>query len=288
VAAVRGGQTFSKAIGVLRILAEAENGLTFTDLMVASGQPKATLHRLVQSMIEERLVRYDGEDRRYRLGYGFLELAGFAWSRLDIRVFSGDSLKTLSQSSGESVFLEILDGDATIVVDAIDNRRQTGIPAVPIGRRSPAYSSAAGKALLAALDAASVEEILGGVRFEGGSRHRPTSRGELSAQLALVRRQGFALEDTDDDGSCAIAAAIFDSRSRPAGAIGMLLPGTGRAHRSMAALTRMLTATAAEITHNWGGRMSSSPSPTLHSSAPAVLELVDSEPSWLPEGDVPC
>jgi DNA-binding IclR family transcriptional regulator len=114
-----------------------------------------------------------------------------------------------------------------------------------------------------------------------------SSRGELAAQLALIRRNGFAMEEAGEDGSCSIAAAVMDSRARPTGAIGVIFPATGTPHRGVAALTRMVTATAAEITSNWGGRRPP-PAPVVLPGPPAVLDLSDHEPSWLPEGDVPC
>lgn len=282
---VRGGQTFGKTIGVLRVLAGAQNGYTFTDLMVASGQPKATLHRLVQSMMEERLVRYDAEDRRYRLGYGFLELAGMAWSRMEIRVLAGDSLKALSQSSGETAFLEILDGEDTVVVENVDNRRQGGSAPPMIGRRAPARWSAGGKALLASLDEASADRLLEAPPSAQPKSGTTPSHGELLAQLALVRRNGYAMDAGEEPGSTVIAAAILDRRSRPAGAIGLVIPAGETSRRSLGALTRMVTATATEITLNWGGRP---PATQLSPRISPVPDLVDSEPSWLPEGDVPC
>ena len=280
--AVRGGQTIAKAIDLLRTVSQSEIGSTFTDLQVASGQPKATLHRLIQSMTDERLIRLDPDDRRYRLGYGLLEMAGLAWSRLDVRQAAREVLSELSRESGEGVDLAILDGIDVLYVDKIEGAHRRYNESA-VGTRRPAYCTAAGKALLAYRDAdqaAALDRMV----FHRLTARTPGTRADLMVQLQQVRRNGFAVESEEQEmGTLSIAAPIFDQRNRPVASISVTAPTFRSDERRTIALAKMTLAAANQATLNCGGRPIGIVEPLM---SPMATEI--ESPSWLPEGDVPC
>ena len=76
-----GSGTFKKLMEVIRSIANSEGGASFPQLERAATIPKSTLHRLLQILLNEGMIRLDA-DRRYRLGLTFFELARLSWNRL--------------------------------------------------------------------------------------------------------------------------------------------------------------------------------------------------------------
>src|SRR3546814_12301149 len=81
----KGAQTLGKAFEIVIAVSRSPEGVTFTDLQTASGQPNATLHRLLQGLLAERLLRLEPVANRYPLGSGLPALAGLTWSRRNVR-----------------------------------------------------------------------------------------------------------------------------------------------------------------------------------------------------------
>jgi IclR family acetate operon transcriptional repressor len=122
-----------------------------------------------------------------------------------------------------------------------------------LGARILAHASAAGKAMLAHLPDAEVDQFLAGPLRQLTPR-TITDPDALRRTLAQVRRRGWG----DSDGEAvldvsAVAAPVL-AHDRPVGAIGASLP----THRKTAALTRHLgarcVAAADEVTRLLGAR----------------------------------
>jgi DNA-binding IclR family transcriptional regulator len=216
------------------------------------------------------------------LGYGFLELAGVAWSRLDLRLAAGDALEILSRDSGESVQLALLDGTDVLFIGDLASP-QGGRPGAVVGKRRAAYCTAEGKVMLAFAEER--DRVLDQLTFRRLTPRTVTTRAELAAQLLVTRRNGFALEDEEQElGMRRLAAAIFDRHSQPIAAVALTVPVERCGQRRIGELAEMLSSSAKEITRNCGGRTPRGSEPVAF--VPEILEI--EAPSWLPEGDVPC
>ena len=60
--------------------------MTFTELLRAGNLPKATLHRILATLMREGLLRHDNYSKTYQLGFRLLELANEVWSDFDMRL----------------------------------------------------------------------------------------------------------------------------------------------------------------------------------------------------------
>ena len=91
-----GPGTVGKALGVLEAIAEAEGPLRFGDLLKAQPYPKATLHRLLKSLIRNGMVAYDERRQTYHLGLRLIRLASGAWARSTLAEAARGTLDALS------------------------------------------------------------------------------------------------------------------------------------------------------------------------------------------------
>lgn len=214
-----GIQAVARAAAVLRALEAAPAGLTLGELATAVALPKSTVHRLVQALTDEDLVR-TGTGGRIRLGQGLARLGAAAHDALAdlLRL----PLQELRRELDETADLAVLDGATVRFIDqAPAPHRLRAVSAV--GSAFPLHCTANGKALLASLPDDAVRDLLPSAL----PRHTPatiTSRAALLDELAAIRRTGVAFDrEEHTDGISAVAAAVRDEAG-PVAAISVPVP----------------------------------------------------------------
>ncbi len=90
------------------------------------------------------------------------------------------------------------------------------------GKTMPAYCSALGKAILAHLPEAKLLDYLQAVPLTRHTEHTITDEAALRAELAEIRRSGFAIDRGENSsGNCCVAAPIF-AHDAPVAAIAVI------------------------------------------------------------------
>jgi sugar lactone lactonase YvrE/DNA-binding IclR family transcriptional regulator len=262
---VSGVGVLEKAMGLLALVAAARRPTGFTELLRASGLPKATLHRMLSTLLTERLLHHNGEAKTYQLGLRFLELAHQVWGDFDLRVAAQDELLRLRDQTEETVQLAILNGHDVVVVASETPR--TGIRlASSTGQRLPLHGSALGKAMAAMLDAGSQRALLERTQLHALTPHTLTSMSALQNNLDLTHTRGYSLENQEfAEGLQGIAAPILNFEGRPIGAVGLSGPSFRLSVEKAHALAPLVIGSARRISHNAGGStmsVSSPPRPT--------------------------
>lgn len=291
--AAAGLGVLEKAMGLLNIVSARRAPMTFSELLRASALPKATLHRILGTLVREGLLRHDPTTRTFQLGFRLLELAHEVWSDFDLRVAAQDELVRLRDAVGESVHLAVLAGQHMVVV-ASEQAARAALVVSEVGERLPVHASAAGKAVAAHLDPARQAALLDAADLPAFTPRTLASAAALRGDLDLTRTRGYALEDGErDPDTFALAAPIFDYEGQPIGAIAVA--GTGEKLRAprVHALAPIVIAAARAISHNAGGTaMSIAPKPGA--GAPATVDvrcasearaLLGEGPVWSPRDD---
>jgi len=238
-----------KAMGLLNIVSAQRAPMTFTDLLNSSGLPKATLHRTLNTLVREGLLRHDGYNRTFQLGFRLLELAHEVWSDFDLRLAAQDKLVALRDAVGQSVQLVVLNASQPVIVASEEAGRHGNntLPAPPrVGARLGLTTTAAGKAIAAYLATAQREAMLG------------HAAAALQAEFDLVRTRGYAIGTlSDDDAGLAVAAPILDYAGQPIGAVAVAAGSRQADSPNVHALSAPLMKTARAISHSAaGGAMS--------------------------------
>ncbi|UXN73603.1 helix-turn-helix domain-containing protein [Devosia sp. A8/3-2] len=63
-----GTSALGKGLYVLDLLGEVDRPQRFTQLIKLTGFPKGTLHRILEALMEFRLIRFNEADQTYRSG----------------------------------------------------------------------------------------------------------------------------------------------------------------------------------------------------------------------------
>ncbi len=154
-------------------------------------------------------------DRRaFSLTPAVTDLAKPFLSPADPWDFARPYLQALTERTGESASVAVLDGAEILYVARVQTRRLMTL-AITVGSRLPAHATSKGRVLLANLPDSELEAFLA----RGGlTRHTDRTvieEMDLRAILADVRRQGWAIVDQQlEEGLCSVAAPIIDPSGR--------------------------------------------------------------------------
>ena len=226
-ASARGGiAVVDKAMAMVNLVAGATHPMTFTDLVRRSGLPKATLHRILATLLAQGLLRIEPRDRTYRLGLRILELAHRVWAEFDLRVAAEDELARLAEATGETVRLGVLDGAEVIVVSR-DAPGEVGELASGVGERLPFHATALGKSIACCLEPPRQQRLLESSSLFASTPATLTTVAALRTDLNLARARGYAIEDGEHAADTrGVAVAVLDHAGRPLGAIDLTGPAS--------------------------------------------------------------
>ncbi len=282
-----GAGVLEKAMSLLNIVSAAGAGaaLTFTELLRRSGLPKATLHRILSTLMREGLLRHDAHSKSYRLGFRLLELAHEVWSDFDLRLAAQDEMVLLRNTVGETVHLAALDTHGVVLIAAQESGRDLQ-PVSRVGLRLPLHASAAAKVILAYLDPVRQLALLQEQAREALTDKTLTQLQDIRSELDLTRARGYALEvEEAREGWLSVAAPIFDIEGSPVGALSVSA-SLERLNASQAhSLSATLIGAARRISHNAGGQFMSIEPRAVPPEGPDVeVRCISDSRSLLGEG----
>jgi DNA-binding IclR family transcriptional regulator len=215
--------TVGKALGVLTLLGEYPRGATAGQIAEAAGYPFSTAYRLLNTLVDAGFATYDPQEKRYGLGLRIYQLGQKVAHQRGFEGAAVPVLQQLTDLTGESSILAVLDGDRFLTVHKVDGP-QFRITTDP-GDRGPLHTSSLGKALLAFADPATREHLLETVDLTPRTEHSVTDRDELRHQIEQVHRQGWAGQSEENDiGMAAVAVPVLSPSNRLIAAVSLAAP----------------------------------------------------------------
>ncbi len=174
------------------------------------GLPKSSIANICGALADAGLVRRVGTG--FALGRHLAELGGAYLATVDQVQEFYDAARRLPAGSEETVQLAILDGLEVTYLARHDGRQPVRLTS-RIGRRLPAFSTATGKAALAALDGAELDRRLADVTtIARPTRKAHGSIAELRADLDVIRDRGYAMDDEETMEGVVCYGVVIPSR----------------------------------------------------------------------------
>jgi IclR family acetate operon transcriptional repressor len=264
-------QSVARAFALLEALADRDEAGLVELARHVSLHP-STAHRLLASLIDCGYANQSPTTGRYRLGRKALELASSSKARdARLRAAAPLHLEAIRAAVDETTNLVALDGLSVIYLDQVESRRAVRLFAEP-GRRVPAHTSGAGKAMLAFQADGLLDKLYASEPFERLTPHSITTAAALRQELSRVRRRGYALDNEEhEEGVSCLAAPIFDNLGNADAAISVSAP-SARLHRcGLVELAELIVHHAREISHELGHEdRSRAEQPPATSSRPAL------------------
>jgi IclR family acetate operon transcriptional repressor len=204
-----------KSFDVLEALVEHRR---LADIARATALPKATVHRILQVMVERGLAQPTG-DGGYVCGPRMVALAGRVLGAVDLVGRVQPALEALRARTGHTVHLALRAGDEAVYVAKLDAGKPYQL-ASRVGMSLHLHSTSIGKAILAALSDAEVTAVAGRTGLPPRTPHTITALPDLLAEVERTRRRGWAEDHEENEpGVAACGAAVRDHTGAVIGGI---------------------------------------------------------------------
>jgi IclR family transcriptional regulator, pca regulon regulatory protein len=212
-------QSLQRGLAVIRAFGADTPSLTLSEVARAPSLPRAAPRRFLLTLGDLGYVRSDGRyfeltPRVLELGYAFL-------SSLSLPEVAEPHLERLVAEVHESSSVSVLDGDDIVYVARVPTARIMRV-SINVGTRFPAYATSMGRVLLAGLEPDGLDAFLARAELVRLSARTITAEPKLRAELARVRRQGWAMVDQElEEGLRSVAAPIRDRAGQVVAAVNL-------------------------------------------------------------------
>ena len=209
--------SLARGLSVLRAFNADHPEMTLTEVAALTSLTRAGARRFLLTLTELGYVNKN--HRLFRLTPKVLELGYAFMASMPLSERSQPYLKQVTEQTGESSSLAVLD-DEDVVYIARSPARRIMLPGIQIGTRLPASYTSLGRVLLAFKDEQEREQFLTRLTLDSRTRFSLTSKSALRKELAKVRDQGYALVDQElEEGLRSLAVPIRDPSNNVVAAI---------------------------------------------------------------------
>lgn len=239
---VTGTQAISRAFAVLHLF--RDRGADFGVVQVASelGLSLSTAHRIIRALVAEGYLRQNSDDR-YDLGTAAFLLGQSAQRYLGLDVVR-PVLERLSEQTGESVNLGLLDGSRALVALRVESPHPLRFSQTP-GTQITLYATSLGKSLLA-FNPALHDALPPRLAQLTPKTHRSVE--SLRRDLAEVRTRGWSIDDEESLlGVRCVAAPVLDRRGEAQAAVAVQAPAVRMPDARFAEIGPLVVSVAHEI-----------------------------------------
>jgi len=238
--ATNGTQALDRALQLVATVVEADEPVSFAELLEANGLAKSTTSRMLAAMERGGLLEKD-EAGGYVAGSLFWMYAARHEPWEQLARLARPVMERIGEDTQESVHLSVVRGSRVAQVAQVDSRYLLGTrdwTKIDV----PAHTSALGKVLLA-WDLLDLPES----RLERLTPRTITTRAELARAGAEARARGYAFTvDELEEGLTGVAVPVRGAHGNVVGALGISGP-TSRLAERIDELGQHLISRAAEV-----------------------------------------
>src|SRR5260221_3906858 len=214
--AATGAQAVDRALTILGFFDEGQSELTVADVAARLGVHRSTASRLLAAL--ERHGLLESTAAGYRLGLRVVSLAVLVLNRFPARAIARDVLGELRDTTEETAYLGLLDGDEVVYIDQASSPHVT-VNVDWVGYRQSLTAGATGFLLLAFQGQSVIDEQL-----------RNSTPGDglpvpSELEFAAIRRRGYLVRIGDGvEAGAGVTAPIRDHRGATVAAISVWGP----------------------------------------------------------------
>ncbi|GHE21851.1 IclR family transcriptional regulator [Halomonas urumqiensis] len=221
---VQGTAAVAKGLRLLKLIAKLDSNARSRDIQQASGLPRPTVHRLLNTLEHEGFVERNPMDGVYVIGRQLLQITQQARSQHSLPKRLHATLEAIGSASGETVHLAVPAGCHMTFIDKVESPEAVRMASY-IGMPVPMHSTSVGKAYLAALPLEVRERYLDQLTLEAVTPRTITDRGRLADELALTASRGYSVDDEENEaGIICFGRAILDPDGTPSSAVSVSVP----------------------------------------------------------------
>lgn len=249
-------QSVERAIGMLDLIAQAgADGLGVAELADRLLLSRSAVWATLQTLLAHAYVAETttGYGRRYVLGMALARLGEQALSQVTVRDVAIPFLRALSEATGLTSRIVILDDSVVTVVGRHDAPGAVRFN-LQFGQPELLHCSAVGKALLSSLPEDEARELVQAQGLPQRTSRTITEIDDLLRHLKVVRSRGYALDDEEDaEGIVCVGAPVHDHRGTAAAAISVTGLKQAISQWRLDELGDIVANYASQVSHKLGG-----------------------------------
>jgi IclR family transcriptional regulator, acetate operon repressor len=217
-------QSVDRALTLLEALARSGGSVPLTEIAARARLNISTCHHLLATLIKWGYVA-KAPGRRYALGARGLHLGQAFLKQVDLPRRAQPFVERISEETGETVHLAVLQGDSIITLLKREGRHAVRVDTGALGASDAAHATATGKAMLAWLPEGEIRRILATKGMAAFTSNTITDPDAFVKELQLVRRHGHAVDREEfQPGVVCVGAAIRNHLGAVVGAISASAP----------------------------------------------------------------
>jgi DNA-binding IclR family transcriptional regulator len=222
----QGTEAAARVADVLLLFTDGPDQLGVTAIARRLELSKAVVHRILQTLVDRRLLVGAPANRGYQLGPAAAALGARALRESQLRTVAMPFLRDLQRATGETTTVSARVHHGRVYLDQVESTSEIKMT-VEVGRRYPLHAGSSSTCILAFLPPAEQEEVLA-AELPALTGRTETDPARLRERLGRIRRDGWISSDGErQDGAVAVAAPVFGIDGAVLGAISVC----GPAHR---------------------------------------------------------
>ena len=180
-----------RLISVLETVAVAGRPVSASEVQQATGLPKPTCYRLLQSLADHRLLDDPEGNSRYLVGERLIRIALLGQADVDVRHAAAPTMKEAAIDFGEAVFLSRFRNKGVEIIH-VETPTDPGRAYIHpgLGYR-PMHACSCSKAIAAFAEEAFREDIINGP-LKAYTDRTMVSQAELRQEFADIQARGYA------------------------------------------------------------------------------------------------
>lgn len=203
-------QVLDRGLDIIEQLSTSEKGMSLLELSAATGLPKPTVHRILQTFTQRQYVNKDPDTSIYSIGNRFVEITSIYLNKLVLKTEAEPIMRRIASSFKAIAYLGILGGNDVVYlakIEPLNNLRMYS----DIGKREPLFCTSLGKVLLSSLPQDELSEKVRALHYRAYTSRTITDPDALLREVREVQINGFALDrgEHEPDNSC-IGVPIYD------------------------------------------------------------------------------
>ena len=219
-------QSIVRGLNVLEIVAE-HNEISLKEISTLSGLNKATVHRLLSTLIATGYIEQVNKNGIYRPTYKLFSLGNKKIDHVDSYKIANRFISELSNTIEATVHLVIEDHMEVVYIDKIDptNSHSSFILKSQVGKRAPMYCTAVGKVLLSKYPNEKIKEIWEATDIKPLTPKTFVNFEAFLEEINAIRSQGYALDlEENEIGVVCVGCEFYNHKGLVEGAISISVP----------------------------------------------------------------
>jgi DNA-binding IclR family transcriptional regulator len=205
-------KSLAKALGILDYFTTESPERGISELAELTGLFKSSVHNMVSTFESCGFMEKNEATGKYRLGTKILQLSNNLYQSHDLRNLIRPYMERISSAFSENVYLASLFEGEVIYIDTVYPAGAYAARSI-LGLKAPLYCTGVGKAIMAWLPPAMVEEIAAR-GFEAFTPRTVRDRDSLLRELEATRERGYAIDDMEHEfGIKCVAVPIRNMRN---------------------------------------------------------------------------